>query len=65
MHSNILKKQIDLLGIPLILKAKNGDLDYKDLSIRLEYLKEKKIVPSNYTVNKLIEDTKITFSFSS
>jgi hypothetical protein len=65
MLSNVLKKQIDLLGIPLILKAKNGDLDYKDLSIRLEYLKEKKLVPSNYTINKLTEDTKISFTFSS
>lgn len=57
------KRQILLLGIPLILKIKfDNKVTLEDLKNRLHELKnppsgQQSIVPVNYTVDDLIKDT--------
>lgn len=52
------KRQILLLGVPLIMKIKSEErVNLRDLEQRLEELKSKGIVKSDYTIENLVNDT--------
>jgi hypothetical protein len=59
------QRQILLLGVPLIMKIKSEDkIVPSDLTKRLEYLKSKGIVNLDYTIENLVNDTRINITLS-
>lgn len=52
------KRQVLLLGVPLIMKIKSGEkFHIDDLKDRLNFLKSKGTVKSDYTLENLVNDT--------